>query len=109
MSDLLTVAAAHFARQRGQSLTVDEWNGAVVRFDPLSLAQRQEISALAGDSEARMTALTVIKAAKDGEGKPLFSDDAVTLGRFMSEVDPVIINRIAQAVLRVTPEADLGN
>lgn len=78
MSDILTLARAHYGRMRNQKIEIPEWSGedgapAVIHFSPLTLRQRQKLNARAGaDNPARVMALAVILFALDAEGKPLF-------------------------------------
>ncbi|TPE52591.1 hypothetical protein [Amaricoccus solimangrovi] len=115
MSDILTHARAHYGRMRDQTIEIPEWSaedGAplVVHFSPLTLRQRQKLNARAGtDNPGRLMALAVILFARDAEGKPLLEDTAPTLAALEGEVAPVVIARIAGAMLGTTEADELGN
>lgn len=103
MTDVLTAAAAHFDRMRGQSVEVPEWGAEgvplVVRFDPLTLRQRQALQGVAKGNESRMMALCVIRHARQADGAAMFKDDAPTLAQFENQIDPKVVARIAAAIL----------
>lgn len=109
---ILETARAHFDKMRGQSVEVPEWGMVgddAARFDPPTLRTRQMIQHQAGKSEARQMALTVVHCLKNAAGEKLFKNDAPTLATLESQVDPAVIARIAQRILGLSPEADLGN
>lgn len=115
MSDILTLARAHYDGMRNQLIEVPEWapeGGAplAVHYAPLSLRQRQKLTARAGEGNpARLMALCVILFAKDEAGAPLFEDTPATLKAFENEIAPAVIARIASAMLGTTDADDLGN
>lgn len=109
---ILDQARAHFDKLRGQEIEIPEWGLTgenAARFDPPTLRQRQMIQHRAGKSESRQFALTVIMCLKGADGKPIFKDDAPTLGALEAEVDPAVIARVVTRILAVSSEADLGN
>lgn len=110
---ILDLARAHFDNMRGQEIEIPEWgddNGPLVAYyDPPTLRTRQTIQHRAGKSESRQMALTVLLSLKDEDGKVLFKDDAPTLAALEGQVDPKVMARIAQKILGLTPETDLGN
>lgn len=109
---ILETARVHFDKQRGQKIEIPEWgmvgDGAAT-YDPPSLRLRQLIQHKAGKSQARQMALTVIHCLKDPAGLAVFKDDAPSLAALENQVDPAVVARIAQAVLGLTDESDLGN
>jgi hypothetical protein len=113
MSDILTAARGHFERLRRQTVEVPEWGEdgapAVLYFDPPTLRQRHIVKHRANGNEARLLALAVILWAKDADGKPAFTDDAITLGAFETELDPAVIARVAGCLLGVSSADSLGN
>jgi hypothetical protein len=111
---ILDAARAHFDKMRGQEIEIPEWAGEhsdtlVAYFDPPTLRVRQMIQHRAGKSEARQMALTVLLCLKNKDGKLIFKDDAPTLATLESGVDPKVVARIAQKILGLTDEEDLGN
>lgn len=109
---ILETARAHFDKMRDQTVDVPEWGltgDAAGRFDPPTLRVRQMIQHQAAKSEARQMALTVIHCLKDAEGGKIFKNDAPTLAAFESQMDPAVIARVAQRILGLTAEGDLGN
>lgn len=112
-SAILDLARAHFDKMRGQSITIPEWgdeNGPLVAcYDPPTLRVRQMITHRATRLESRQMALTVILCLKGQDGKPIFKDDAPTLAALEGQVDPKVVARVAQVILQVSGETDLGN
>lgn len=109
---ILETARAHFDKMRGQTVEVPEWGmegDDAARFDPPTLRVRQMIQHQAGKSEARQTALTVVHCLKNADGEKIFKNDAVTMATFESQMDPAVIARVAQKILGLTGETDLGN
>lgn len=109
---ILETARAHFDRLRGQSIEVPEWGldgDKAATFDPPTLRIRQLIQHQAGKSDARLSALTVIHCLKDRDGKRIFQNDAPTMAAFETQLDPVVIGRVAGRILHSSPETDLGN
>lgn len=122
MTDILTTARAHAAKMKNQHIEIPEWldgegNPVKIYFDPLSMRQRQSLQAQAtkgkGDSAVTdnclLVALTVAKHAKDEGGNAIFPPGLETIKALETEVDPVILARIAEAMVGVTGEDDLGN
>ena len=56
-----------------------------------------------------LVALTVAKHSKDKNGKPIFEPGLETITALETQVDPRILARIAEAMVGVTDEDDLGN
>lgn len=114
MSALLSQARAHFERMSNQSITVPEWgdaagNPAVIHFAPLTLRDRQKLRQRAGDSESKLTLLTVMCHAKDPDGALLFADSIETIKSLETAVDPAVLARIAVRMLGASSADDLGN
>lgn len=111
--DILTLARAHFDKMRGQTIEVPEWGDdsgpLVAHYDPPTLRVRQAITHRAGKLESRQMALTVILCLKGADGKPVFRDDAPTLAALEGQVDPKVVARVAQVILQVIADTDLGN
>ncbi|SES76740.1 hypothetical protein [Oceanicella actignis] len=107
MNDVLHKAREHFARMRGQSMTVPEW-GLEVHFDPLTMRERQALQSAAKGSDAQAAILVVVRHAKGAGGERLFADDAKTRKTLENEVDPAVIGRIAAAILGASDPDDLG-
>lgn len=111
---ILNIARAHFDKMRGQEIEIPEWgdeeNGPLVAYyDPPTLRTRQTIQHRAGKSESRQMALTVLLCLKGADGKGLFKDDVPTLAALEGQVDPKVMARIAQKILGLSPDNDLGN
>ena len=109
MTNIIDAARKHFDGMKGQTITVEEWGGVTVHYDPPSLEARQMIQKRAGKSEARQCCYVLIMCLKTAEGERLFKDDADTIANFMSNVDPRVVARIAEQVLTTSDEATLGN
>jgi len=111
---ILTAARAHFDNMRGQEIKIPEWGVSedkplVAFFDPPSLRVRQEIERRAGKSDGRKIAVAAIICLKDKDGKPLFTDDAVTLDALECQVSADVAARIYTRVLGLTKAETLGN
>ena len=101
---------AHFERMRGRSFMVDLGGTQLEVFaDPITLRQRELITARAGTDDAKVALWTTILLAKDAQGQRLFSDDAATVQRLSEEVPAEVVAQIAAGILQVTGEGDLGN
>lgn len=112
MTGILERATAHFDRLRGQTVEVPEWgaDGAplVVHFDPLTLAQRQNIKRRFGASDARLTAGVVMLYARRADGSPLFEDSTATLESLMTGVAPDVLARVAMRMIGVEALSEAG-
>lgn len=113
MSDILEKARAHFGNMARRKIEVPEWgddDGTPATFfaPALTLANRQTIERRSkGDPVARLV-LTVILFAQREDGTRAFDDSAATRKAFETEVDPEIVARLAEGILRVSDAADLG-
>lgn len=114
-NDVLTLARAHFDNMRGQKITIPEWGDKesgeplIATYDPPTLRTRQVITQRANKRESRQMAMTVILCLKDVDGNLVFKDDGPTLAAIEGKVDPVVVARVAQQILQISPETDLGN
>jgi len=94
-------ALAHFAQRKNATLDIPEW-GVTVHYCVLNLMERQAMiggSSRPEDLAFRMAKL-VAEKAKDADGKPLFGEPTPELIRqIQHEMDPVIIDRIAVAIV----------
>lgn len=115
MSDTLNALTTHYDRLRNQRFTVPGVTRAdgkplVIHFDPPTNADGQRIRARAGVAdEAKITLYTVIHLAKDENGKRLFEDNAETVKALTENVPGRVLAQIANAIMRFSSEADLGN
>jgi hypothetical protein len=115
MNDALTALTGHYDRLRNQTFTVPGVTRAdgkplVVHFNPPTNAEGQRIRQRAGISdEAKVTLYTVIFLAKDENGNRLFEDDAETVKALTENVPGRVLAQIANAIMRFSTEADLGN
>lgn len=111
---ILTAARAHFDNMRGQKIKIPEWGTSkdkplVAYFDPPTLRVRQEIERRGGKSDGRKIAVAAIICLTDKDGKPLFTDDAVTLDALECQVSADVAARIYTHVLGLTKADALGN
>jgi hypothetical protein len=115
MSEALSALTGHFDRLRGQTFTVPgvtQSNGAplVIHFDPPTNADGQRIRSRAGvTDEAKITLYTVIFLARNADGTRMFEDNAETVKALTENVPGRVLAQIANAIMRFSPEADLGN
>lgn len=115
MSDALSALTAHYDKLRRQSFTVpgvtkSDGTPLVIYFDPPTNADGQKIRRQAGATdEAKITLWTVIYLAKDEAGQRMFSEDAETIKALTENVPGRVLAQIANAIMRFSPEADLGN
>ncbi|MEL7166694.1 MAG: hypothetical protein AAGL96_14580 [Pseudomonadota bacterium] len=115
MSTALTTLTTHYDRLRNQKFTVpgvttSEGEPLVIYFDPPTQAESIKVRNQAGTTDDAKVALwTVIYLAKDKDGNRLFDESAATIQALTEQVPSQIIGQIANAILRFTPVADLGN
>lgn len=115
MSDALSALTTHYDRLRGQTFTVpgvtqSDGTPLVIHFDPPTNADGQNIRKRAGTSdEAKITLYTVIFLAKNPDGTRMFEDNAATVQALTENVPGRVLAQIANAIMRFSSEADLGN
>lgn len=115
MSDALSALTAHYDKLRSQKfpvpgVTKSDGKPLVVYFDPPTNAQGQQIRQRAGSTdEAKITLYTVIYLAKDENGNRMFEDDAATVQALTENVPGRTLAQIANAIMRFSSEAELGN
>lgn len=111
--NIIEIATKHFDGMRGKTVTIPEWGTAekpfVGKYDPPTLGTRQNIERRAMKSQGRQMAITLILCLRDLDGDLVFKDDAPTLQNLMDNVDPKVVARVAQVILQILPEDDLGN
>jgi len=97
-SALAAAISDHWNAMQQQTLKVPEWGAegqpAVVVFDPVTLAERDELNAFKGNE---FLVETIIKKAKTEEGKPYFTKADKHL--LMNGASPAVIARIANRIL----------
>lgn len=97
----LQAAVAHFKARRHQKLEVPEL-GLTVHFSMLSLKERLTLvpSTKNGAEVSLALARLVALKALDETGAPVFGPETTELLHVLQhEVDPVVLNRIANAIL----------
>jgi hypothetical protein len=114
MSGVLDRATAHFDTLRGQKIEVPEWGDPlgeplVLMFDPLTLAQRQNVQRRWKGSDASQAAGAVMLYARTADGGKAFEDNLATLEALTSKVDPAVVARIAARMLGVEAVSDAKN
>ena len=97
MSDgisILETARAHFAQFERVEIAVPEW-GTVIYAKPLTLRERTTLLRKADKPDFH--AHVIVARAQDDAGKRLFT--AADIPIIMNEVDPVVADRIAAALI----------
>lgn len=113
MTDIVDRLSEHFARQRRQSIVVDdlppEAGGALeIFFDPLTTADLQRLQKRTKKDSLQMLVHTVISKALTEDGTRMFEDNAKCVA-FLNEHMPVeILSRIGAAILGKSSGEELG-
>ena len=103
MSDILDKAKEHFKAIDRKIIDVHEW-GITVYAKPLTLADKRILTRNTKPDDVTLFADVLILKAEDKEGKKLYSlEDKQTL---MRSVDPEVVARVAQDILKVVPVED---
>lgn len=113
MSAILDKARAHFERMSSRrAIEVPEWGEpgepAILYVPGLSLANRQAIERRSKNDPVNRLISTVIMFTQNEDGTRAFADDAATRRMFETEIAPEVIARLANAILGVSDETDLG-
>ena len=115
MNDTLNALTQHYDRLRKQKFTVpgvtkSDGKPLVIYFDPPTNADGQKVRNRAGiKDEAKITLYTVIYLAKDENGARLFEDNAETVQALSENVPGKVLAQIANAIMRFSEGAELGN
>lgn len=100
--DILEKAKEHFASLAGGEIEVPEW-GLTIYWRPFTGQDRSRLLAQvkASGNDGEINARCVILKAHDKDGKKCF--DAGHLRALMTEVDPAIVDRIANMMMPALP------
>ena len=97
---------AHFRGLGMQSIPVPEWDGAVVYWKPITLAERAAALEIAGKRPLAFYAAIVTAKALDESGARMFNDhDRHVL---LNEADATVVMRVGEAMCSVSEAKPLG-
>lgn len=103
MSKLIDTAISHFSNREIRSLEIPEWNTTIYAKN-LTLDDKARWLVRSNNDGTDYMIYSVILGATDEKGDPVFSlEDKVKLRK---NVDPDIVARIANFILKVEDEED---
>lgn len=96
MNSILETISQRHADQKPTEIDVPEW-GAKLYFTPLTAAERASIrKGVDPDDDGEMLIASIIRKARDKDGKPAFEDNAETRAILAGKAEFSIIRRIIQ-------------
>lgn len=107
MSSVLEKAISHWDGIKNGTVEVPEW-GITVHFTRPTLAEHAAIQKRINEDPALASATLVQERALDAKGNRLFDDELETTNKLRRGVDPNVVSRIAQAVLKSPSQAEAG-